>query len=567
MKVHSRKKSVYTRNTTVPSSPGFGQNSFRPPFTGEEIIDNIDLYVVLAYRPFTSLKRAQTLAYISTIDTNGQTYRPLTGLIVCSMQKSKYNLRVEDENTPDNFFFWKIVHDFIKILGFHKDHIQNYHPQDSQTPYSSPTCTITTSYKTYKFLITPNAHKFAVRHFGVETFTIDGKTCKSGIELEESVDSEYGILEGRTLFADVMSNVYPYYLYPRVTDATAAVLLDTGNYEINWSMVQPHEWGHRDSINGKYIKNFATGNPQDVYPRYYAINFDPQAGMDGEKVTGFNFKFTGYISGDIIQSSAYIENSGDKARLANGMSYFNPKNWPSVHKLATADFAAIKPVKKFCPPKTAVLPSEGGPDNFNVYVCGEYNCETYNEFNFRLYNNSHKTEYVELTCNNQNANVKFEHTVDGVKYKMWCVEPERFCRSMMLHEAHFNGNPFDDDYMYDQDLVPFATTIPPTPTLEPTPAPSPVATPAHTPSPSPSLWPTDRPPELWPDPPDQEIFPTPEPSMSPVPMETPMPTDYPEQTDYPEIKLEEDDPANIDVGNFSSKIYTMEKLMLLHMVF
>ena len=53
----------------------------------------------------------------------------------------------------------------------------------------------------------------------------------------------------------------------RFTDATLAVLLDTGNYKVNWANAKPLVFGHPESINGKPISGFAIDPPQYSFPQ------------------------------------------------------------------------------------------------------------------------------------------------------------------------------------------------------------------------------------------------------------------------------------------------------------
>lgn len=200
-----------------------------------------------------------------------------------------------------------------------------------------------------------------------------------------------------------MASVFPTYLYPRVTDATAAVLLDTGNYEINWSMVQPHEWGHRESIDGNYIKRFYIDVLQKVAPRYYIQQFDRTINSD-ERVIGFNFKYVGYDKYGLFIYPYFPNPSKDDTNLLKKhQRHFNFKNYDIQHEYMFYDFQCPKNVFHFCPKGMAYLPSAygskefqpGGPGHEN-YVCGEYTCNHYNSYTFRLYNDTARTKYVDI---------------------------------------------------------------------------------------------------------------------------------------------------------------------------
>ena len=135
---------------------------------------------------------------------------------------------------------------------------ESYHPYESIEFYKNPVCKLTKYGKNYSFLVTPYAHIYAKKRFGVETFIGDNEqSCPSGIELEdEGSDASAGShLETRTYYNENMigGDILFHNPFLRFTDATIAVLMDTGNYKVNWANAVPLVYGHPESIDGKPI--------------------------------------------------------------------------------------------------------------------------------------------------------------------------------------------------------------------------------------------------------------------------------------------------------------------------
>ncbi|EAY11997.1 GP63-like [Trichomonas vaginalis G3] len=143
-----------------------------------------------------------------------------------------------NEDDWNNEFFYAVLHEITHALGFDKDFYSFYHPREDPKPYKKPTCRLKKYGKNYTFLVTPYSHIFAKKRFGVETFRGDnGKTCPSGIELEDGDTGETSSshLKLRTyntefMTCDEVGSPGPFF---RFTDATMAVLMDTGNYKVN----------------------------------------------------------------------------------------------------------------------------------------------------------------------------------------------------------------------------------------------------------------------------------------------------------------------------------------------
>lgn len=148
VQVHPRDTPVYSVNKMLKPTPNRDNLHFQAaPYTYDETFDNTDLYIAVVYRPLTSKTIGQTVPYITSIDEKLFTYRPLTGLIVVSMDPSKHKKVIQDENSPDPFFFWDCVKSFITILGFDRDNFNNFHQQNNGK-YSQIICTQSDYYQT-----------------------------------------------------------------------------------------------------------------------------------------------------------------------------------------------------------------------------------------------------------------------------------------------------------------------------------------------------------------------------------------------------------------------------------
>lgn len=183
-----------------------------------------------------SYKFSHTFAAAATVDQIDEIYsRPIIGMIYFNPRETPNE--VVNENDWNNGLFYTVLHEITHALGFSSNLYEFYHPHENPETYKNITCQISKYGITYTFLITPHAHIFAKKRFGVETFIGDnGTSCPSGIELEDggSVGTAGSHLEYRTFNTEYMVGSVIEYPVPfsRFTDATMAILLDTGNYKV-----------------------------------------------------------------------------------------------------------------------------------------------------------------------------------------------------------------------------------------------------------------------------------------------------------------------------------------------
>lgn len=362
-------------------------------------------------------------------------------------------------NTWENSFFYTCLHELCHLLGFTKSQYDYFHPVDSFTPYSNPLCTITRKGKQFTFLTTPYCHKFAVKHFNMEYFEGDnGERCLSGIELEDGDGSQNSLshLETRTYMTEFMlPTAFTNYRFSRFTDATAAVLLDTGNYIINYSNLQPLLWGNKESFDGvTYIKNFPIDPPQKVFPENYIVKDE-----DGLEPCGFDYKFFGLVydipapdcSKPATSQANFNISEGYIAKYCQGKDFYNPNDEKSIHNgTLYADFTRFKFPQVTCPEGTATLPY--------VNQCLKYKFISDDEIKF-------ESTSFDFSCY-RDSNPDKKRWVYTVKYK--CPDFERFKRTVQLYDSFFNSDPFSDDgtkYYYNANVDSRTVDMTPVPTL------------------------------------------------------------------------------------------------------
>lgn len=218
-------------------------------------------------------------------------------------------------------------------------------------------CSLNIKGKRTNFLVTPYARKFAKKHYGVaRVYGDNSASCPAGIEIDDTRSH----LHAKTFHSEAMmtySTTYDEGPFQRVTDASMAVLQDSGNYKIDFRMVRPLVWGNPESINGKPIPNFIRGVWQIDYPENYY--YDPNVG----DYTGFDYKHWGNPSSI---DAPQCPNSQYQV-YCEGKEMFNPKNWKKIGWSDDSDYLYYKFPMYVCPKNKAKLPS-----NDYWLGCGEY---------------------------------------------------------------------------------------------------------------------------------------------------------------------------------------------------
>lgn len=248
----------------------------------------------------------------------------------------------------------------MHALGISSESFPSFHPRDSNEPFKNPFAFLydESTGKNHTFLVTPFSHKFAVMQWGVENFTINGKKVTSGIEIEDGDGSGTAGShpDCRIGNQDLMAGVSlqgengP---YNRFTPLTAAILLDTGNYDIVWDTVQPLVWGNKDSIDGNYIKDFVIGPPANVFPQQYIYRLSVDPFRDS---CGFTFKMLGGLGMvNITENPMFNCSLGESKMYANARAYceaeefYNPNKDDVIGANWAFDFQIVHhPTQEIC---------------------------------------------------------------------------------------------------------------------------------------------------------------------------------------------------------------------------
>ncbi|EAY10320.1 hypothetical protein TVAG_491780 [Trichomonas vaginalis G3] len=255
-------------------------------------ITDTDLYLVFFLRPFSNAVRSST-----TVSFKEQTY---SRCIQANFYMNQENLpdTVQGEDTSINGDFYRILRNVLNAVALSDSFINKFHPKYDSTVYDSIVCNLTKYGKTFSVLTTPYAHYYAMKNYGNETFYGDDKTCPSGIIIEDSGPSPGDGAESTIYYTDISnseSTQGDYGKFRRVTDVTMAFLLDSGHYEVNWSMGQPLIWGNKDSIDGNYISGWPLSPPETALPDNYF--YDPSSTQSN---VGYDFNTWGTPTTQVV---------------------------------------------------------------------------------------------------------------------------------------------------------------------------------------------------------------------------------------------------------------------------
>lgn len=404
-------------------------------------ISNTDIFLSVFIRTYGE---SQVLASAHYVTIDEESFRPIQGAIYINSRFLP--TEAQDMNSKNTKFFYTVLHEIFHSLGVSSELFYRFHPKDSNVPYEEPIVFLDDekSGKTHKFLVTPHAHKFAVMQWGVDKFTIDGVSVPSGIEIEDGggIGTAGSHVECRIGNQDLMigvnlqGDVGP---YNRITPLTAAILLDTGNYDIVWSKIQPLVWGNKESIDGNYIKNFVTGSPANVFPQQYIYRPKSDPYFDN---CGFTFKTIGGLNiVDISKNDPYNCSLNEYKKYASTKAYcgaekfYNPNNDVQIGGNWPFDFQIVHfPNTEICGVGSACIAG--------MKSCGDYIISNDNKsFSINI------EKDIKLECNEKNVGkiVKkignYEYS-DGVK----CPPIQQFIRTVKIMEEQqfFTENPLVD---------------------------------------------------------------------------------------------------------------------------
>ncbi|EAX94082.1 GP63-like [Trichomonas vaginalis G3] len=217
-----------------------------------------DLHITAVVRPFGT---DSTLASAFSWTLNPKDNRPIQGGIYINPTCIPSTLTHE--------FFMTILHETCHVLGISQNFYEKW--KNPQTGLVYPSGPVQSYYlpgipnKLFYVEIGPYAQEFAKQQFGVVT----SKQIPTGIILEDQGGSGTSMSHPKELYylTDLMDG---YQVPPsRLSNVTLSLLMDSGFYDVNFSMAEPLPYGNGISINGSLLTNFTTRPPQEVLPSHY----------------------------------------------------------------------------------------------------------------------------------------------------------------------------------------------------------------------------------------------------------------------------------------------------------
>lgn len=406
----------YQSTITPEEAPGYGMPTKTDP------IDDVDIFLTVCPRVYP--EQSTTLASALYSHVLESTKRPIIGYVF---------INVENIPTVEKSDVYKLtyIHEIIHALGISSTAMKPeneggiWKNPDTQDFYQSNDelfCSLNIGGVDRKYLITPNAHKYAKRHFGVDKFNNGVDECKSGIEIENSggEGTAGSHPDLRTSYGDLMAGLSVSTTVPieRFTEVTMAMLMDTGFYEIDYSKGKPLVWGHPSTNRNYYLTDFVTGSPQKVFP------YDHLLHMSGKTVSlhpSVDYSYYGTTLAIIETATITVD------FVKNNMDWYNPRgdSWIG-HEMA--DFQTIVVPSEqssiYCGENEAALP------NVTTKVCVKYECPE---------NNS----YIDLTYNS----ATFRCTKGGIQMSFsgvsgTCPSPRLMC-PVLRYRSSSLIDPFD----------------------------------------------------------------------------------------------------------------------------
>lgn len=303
-----------------------------------------DFFMTITVRPYGDDGTIASSASYDFFEDLG--HRPRLGGVMINARTIPKE--AQNYDSWNNKFFYHCVHEIFHAFGISNYVFDHYHPPNSYKPYENMLCNITVKGKKMTFLTTPYSHKWAVRHHGLEEYVGDnGVKCPSGIELEDmgGYGTEYGHPKASVYMTDLMvglsiqTNDGP---YMRFTDVSMAILLDTGNYKINYKIGQPLLWGNKDSFDGEtYLKDFPIQPPQLAFPEQYQGK-----SYRNTAFACFDFKCTGPLTYEVpYDCVAY-----PRAHYCKFIEFYNPQRWEEIGYQDVYDYIRFVYPNTICKP-------------------------------------------------------------------------------------------------------------------------------------------------------------------------------------------------------------------------
>ena len=257
--------------------------------------------------------------------------RPIQGFL--NVPPSKIPSEIEKEDSPESYFFMKLLHDTVHIMGFTLDYMKNWLNRKTGLPWGENFPLKSFSHplypnKNFTILYTPNVHHICKEKFGIKEF-LPGVPI--GIELEHDDEREKGHPKSRLFLNDFLVSE-PFHFPLIISQFSLAIIEDMGWYTPNYIFGNKIKyWGEDD---GKPIEGFATKPPRSVIPSSYLCDYDD---LDS---TSYDYKYK-----SICLTSPYLcpnEPNTDDYYFCLNQNYYNPQYNNSRGIFRTLDFIPFK---------------------------------------------------------------------------------------------------------------------------------------------------------------------------------------------------------------------------------
>ena len=311
---------------TLQTSYGSSQTVTLP--SGE--IENSDMHLIIVPRPFGNLVTLASAVGIQTDDTEG---RPIQGIVFINLATLPSKAQTSEEFP--NEFFATCFHEACHALGITIERVDEWIDRKTGVPYATPpTIEATSGSKTFTFLVTPEAHKLAVKRFGTETFKIGENIFSSGIELEDGGGTgtkgshpEARVYLGEAMIGYSVTNSV-------ISELSFALLADTGFYDVNYTMTKGFQWGNSFAFNyGHYNSGFPTDAPQQIFYQNHLCNV-----QDEVKCT-FDYKAVGLCMASPFDcSKPQEEEQEDHEKFCSYQEFYNPNGYTIRGNVSVFDY-------------------------------------------------------------------------------------------------------------------------------------------------------------------------------------------------------------------------------------
>ena len=396
----------------------------------QKTVSNTDLHITVLARPYGN---SNTLASAAAYQFENGQNRPIQGFIFINVAQLPFNS--EDINSNETNFFHTCFHETLHVLGISSNLFSKWIDIKTNLPYNPfLSTTLTKGTKSFKIIHTPEAHKYAKNRFGLETFTNGTHSCDSGIEFEDGggQGTAGSHPEARVYFNEVMVGLTVQDTI--ISDLSLALLVDTGWYEVNYSLSRGLPWGNGNLIYNSPLTEFPLGSPQNVFPSHYLCN---SSNYNNDSCT-YDFKAHG-----ICQTTSH-NCANDFQLYCENQIFFNPKNFSIVGISSIHDYILYK-----APYSNRVctnIKSDIFYSNYE-YLGKDSRCH-YNNNNYPVCLKTRCDDLkLFLIINNIEKECEFENQILNFNLiQIKCHDPLLFCKTELasnyLSENPFNFTPF-----------------------------------------------------------------------------------------------------------------------------